>query len=93
MGKGLDSSSKPKKQMNIIKGFAVCLRARLPAVVSQKRGPVLVSASQQKSGELEDNGSAEGRQGGRSPSPARTVGTGGCGGSHSAEWGGNTQAP
>lgn len=64
MGKGLDSPSKPKKQRNIIKAFAVCFRARLHAVVSQQQGPVLVSASQQRSGKLEEHRSAEGRQAG-----------------------------
>lgn len=48
MGKGLGSPSKPKKQTNIIKAFAVCLRARLHAVVPQKQGPVQVSASTAK---------------------------------------------
>lgn len=59
MGKGLDS---PKKKTHIIKAFAVCLRPRLPAVVSPEQGPVLVSALQQCSGKLEDYCSAEGKQ-------------------------------
>lgn len=59
MGKGLDSH---KKEIHLIKAFAVCLRARLHAVASQKQVPVLVSALQQCSGTLEDHHSAEGRQ-------------------------------
>lgn len=94
MGKGLDSPLKVKKKTQIIKGFAVCLRARLHAVVSQSRvlcWSVPCSSAQEHWKAITQL--KAGRQSGRSPSSARVVGTGECGGSHSVEWGGNTQAP